>query len=127
MSSAVLTVRPRAIALGRVATGLALASAVVHLLLLDATLGSVVMALMAAACLPCAVHLWRNPTGAVWRFTAFVDAVMLVAHLQMLTDPSGGHEHMHSGATGSGTLMWLGLGLVTAQLALAGAAALRRP
>ena len=127
MTTAVLTPPPRAVALGRAAAGLAVTSALVHLLLLDASLGSVVMVLMAAACLPCAWHLWRNPTGSVWRFTAFVDAVMLIAHLQMLTDPSGGHEHMHSGATGSGTLMWLGLGLVTAQLALAGAAALRRP
>ncbi|MCZ2804831.1 hypothetical protein O2W18_06960 [Modestobacter sp. VKM Ac-2983] len=123
MSSAVLVARPRALALGRVAAGLAVASAGVHLLLVDGSLGSVVMVLMAAACLPCAWHLWRSPSGSVWRFTALVDAAMLVLHAQMLGESSG-HAH-HGGASPS--LMWLGLALVGGQLALAGAAALRRP
>ncbi|MCZ2817926.1 hypothetical protein [Modestobacter sp. VKM Ac-2984] len=123
MTAAVLTTRPRALALGRVAAGLALASALVHLLLLDSSLGSVAMLGMAAACLPCAWHLWRNPTGPVWRFTALVDAAMLVLHAQMLGESSG-HAH-HGGASPS--LMWLGLALVGGQLALAGAAAVRRP
>ncbi|MCZ2849128.1 hypothetical protein [Modestobacter sp. VKM Ac-2978] len=122
MSCAVLVARPRALALGRVAAGLAVASAV-HLLLVDGSLGSVVMVLVAAACLPCAWHLWRHPTGSVWRFTA-LDGAILVLHAHMLGGSA--HQHMHH-AAGLGLLMWLGLGLVGAQLALAGAAALRRP
>ncbi|MEU2349853.1 hypothetical protein [Modestobacter sp. NPDC049651] len=107
----------------------ALGSAVVHLLLLDSSsLGSLLMVAMAAACLPCAWHLWRFPTASVWRLTALVDAAMLVVHLQMLGD-SGDHAMngmSHGSSTGS--LMWLGLGLVGVQLALAGGAALtRRP
>ena len=44
--------------LGRVARGLAVGSAAVHLLQVDATsLGSVAMVGMALACLPCAWHL----------------------------------------------------------------------
>jgi hypothetical protein len=126
VTTAVVAVRPRALVLGRGAAALALASAAVHLLLLDAgSLGSVAMVLMAAACLPCAWHLWRSPTGSVWRATAMVDAAMLVLHAQMLGTTEGTMPGMaHPG--GPGGLMWLGLGLVTAQLALAGLAALRR-
>jgi len=124
MTTAVLAPPPRAVALGRAAAGLAVTSALVHLLLLDASLGSVVMVLMAAACLPCAWHLWRNPTGSVWRFTALVDGAMLVLHGQLLSGSSG-HEHMHSAAAPP-SLMWLGLALISGQLALAAAAAFRR-
>ena len=121
----VLLAPPRALALGRVAAGLAVASAVVHLLLLDAgSLSSLAMVAMAAVCLPCAVHLWRSPSASVWRFTALVDATMLVVHLQMLEEPA---MDMPGMAHGPDPLMWLGLGLVVAQLALAGVAALRRP
>ncbi|MGY1841777.1 MULTISPECIES: hypothetical protein [unclassified Modestobacter] len=124
MTTAVVA-RPRAIALGRVAALAAVASAAVHLLLLDGSLGSLVMVGMAAACLPCAWRLWRNPTGSVWRFTALVDAAMLVLHAQLLGGSSG-HALMHH-AAGPGALMWLGLGLVGAQLMLAGLAVVRRP
>jgi hypothetical protein len=111
------------VGLGRVAAVLAVASAGVHLLLLDAaSLGSLVMVAMAAACLPCAWHLWRSPTAAVWGTTAAIDATMLVLHAQMLA-PAAGHAH-HGGGTGS--LMWLGLALVAVQLGIAGTAALRR-
>ena len=123
MTTAAVAVRSGALALGRAAAVLALCSALVHLLLLDAgSMGSVVMVGMAAACLPCAWHLWRSPTGSVWRVTAGVDAAMLVLHVQLL----GSGEHMH-GAAAPSSLMWLGLALVSGQLVLAGAAALRRP
>jgi hypothetical protein len=61
----------------------------------------------------------------VWRVTALVDAAMLVLHMQLLgtADPMAGMHH--SGAPGG--LMRLGLGLVSAQLALAGVTAVRRP
>ena len=119
MPTAALVTRPRA--LGRAAAVLALASALVHLRVLDAgSLGSAVMVLMALVCLPCGWHLWRSPSAAVWRVTALVDAGMLVLHLQMV----GTAEH--AGRHSPGSLMWLGVGLVAAQLVLAGAAALRR-
>lgn len=121
MTTDLLGALPRAPALGQVAAGLAVASAVVHLLLLDAgTLGSLVMVGMAAACLPCAWQLWHAPTSSVWGMTAAVDAGMLVLHIQMLAQP----HHQHDGF--ACTLMWLGLGLVAGQLALAGTAAVRR-
>ena len=111
------SVRP----LGRAAAVLALGSAVVHLLLVDAgTLGSLAMLAMALVCLPCAWHLWSSPTGSTWATTAGLDAAMLVLHAQMLA-PGAGHAHA-AGATPA--LMWLGLGLVAAQLALAAVAGL---
>lgn len=89
---------------------LALASAAVHLPLLYASsFDSLVMLLMAAACLPCAWHLWRSPSASVWRFTAVADAAMLALHLQM---PGGsGHEMagMDPGGPAGGP-MWFGLG-----------------
>jgi hypothetical protein len=104
--------------LGRAAALLVLASAVVHLLLIDvATLASPAMLGMALVCLPCAWHLWGDATAGVWRLTAGMDAGMLLLHAQMLA-PQPGHQH------GTPALMWLGLGLVAAQLALAGVAAL---
>ena len=121
---AALGALPRAVVLGRVAAALAACSAAVHLLLLDtAELGSLLMVLMALACLPCAWHLWRHPTLAVWGTTAVVDATMLLLHAQML---AGVTHHAHGAASATGTLMWTGFGLVTSQLVLAGAAALRR-
>jgi hypothetical protein len=115
----------RALTLGRAAALVAVASAAVHLALLDpSSLTSLLMVAMAAVCLPCAWHQWRSPTPAVWRATATVDAVMLVAHVQMLGGGgAGAHAHLH---TGPSPLMWLGLGLVGGQLALAGAALLHR-
>ena len=74
-------------ALARAAALLAVASAGVHLLLVSSTsLGSAVMAAMALACLPCAWHLWRSPSGSVWALTALVDAGMLAVHAPMLAD-----------------------------------------
>jgi hypothetical protein len=105
----------------RAAAVLAVTSAGVHLLLVSSSsLGTAVMAAMALACLPCAWHLWRSPSGAVWAMTAGVDAGMLAVHAPMLATPS------HHGAGTPTALMWLGVGLVVAQLALAAAAALRR-
>jgi hypothetical protein len=116
---AVLLVPPGGRALGRAAALLALGSAAVHLTLTDASaLGSLAMLGMALACLPCAWHLWRHPSSGAWAVTATVDAAMLVLHLQMLA-PAGGHVH-----SSPDPLMWLGLGLVAAQLATAALAGL---
>jgi hypothetical protein len=107
---------------GRAAAALALASAAVHLLVLDETaLGSLVMAAMALACLPCAWHLWRGPTLATWGMTAALDAGMLALHAQLMTAPSHGHQTGQS----PGWLMWLGACLLALQLAAAGLAARR--
>ncbi|NYJ03958.1 hypothetical protein [Petropleomorpha daqingensis] len=121
LDDAPLVALSRAAVLGRLTAVLGLASAAVHILVLDtAELGSLVMVGMAAVCLPCAWHLWRHPTPAVWATTATLDAAMLLLHAQMLaamTHHSAAHPH---------GLMWTGLALVTSQLVLAGAAALRR-
>ncbi len=124
--AAALHARPHPLLLGRTAALLALGSAAVHLLLVDlGTLGSLAMLGMALVCLPCAWHLWHSPTGGTWAATAGLDAAMLVLHAQMLA-PAAGHAHA---AHSPGRLMWLGLGLVAGQLALAavaGLVALRR-
>jgi hypothetical protein len=119
----------RAAALGRAAAGMALASAVIHVLLLDTTsLGSLVMVGAALACLPCAWHLWRRPTAAVWGTTAAVDGAMLLLHGQMVATSAGAAHAMPGMAHGTGptALMWLGFGLVLSQLGCAGIAVLRR-
>jgi hypothetical protein len=109
-------------ALGRPAAVLAAGSAAVHLLLVDATsLGSLAMVGLALLCLPCAWHLWRSPSGRVWALAAGMDVAMLAVHVQLL----GGSGHAAHGGPPS-ALGWLGLGLVTGQLVLAGCAALRR-
>ena len=123
MTAAVVPTPGVRLGLGRVAAVLAVLSAGLHLLLLDAaSLGSLVMGAMAAACLPCAWHLWRSPTASVWGATAAIDATMLVLHAQLL---AGTSAHSHGAAT-DGSLMWLGLALVAVELGVAGAAALRR-
>jgi hypothetical protein len=107
--------------LGRTAALLALGSATVHLLLVDVgTLGSLALLCMALACLPCAWHLWRTPTGSTWATTAGLDAAMLTLHAQLLA-PAPGSDHL---AHHPVVLMWSALGLVTAQLLLAGVAGL---
>jgi hypothetical protein len=107
---------------GRAAAVLAVASAVVHLLqVTSTTLGSLAMAGMALACLPCARYLWRTPTASVWRLTAALDAGMLPLHATLVAG-----EGVHSGhATSGAELRWLGLALIVGQLCMA-AAALRR-
>jgi hypothetical protein len=121
-----------ALLLGRSAAVLALGSAAVHLLLLDASsTGSLAMAGMALACLPCAWHLWRSPSPGVWAMTAAVDGGMALVHSQMLSSALGTAPTMAGmAATRHGgpavAMMWLGLGLVCAQLALAGTATLQR-
>ena len=107
--------------LARAAAVLALASAGVHLLLVSSSsLGTAVMAAMAIACLPCAWHLWRSPSGAVWAMTALVDAGMLALHAPTAATP------IHHGTGPAHSLMWLGVGLIAAQLTLAAVAAFRR-
>lgn len=113
--------RPRALALGRPAAALTGASAVAHVL--QATTGSLaalVMAAMAVACGPCAWHLWRSPTASAWRLTALLDVTMLVLHVQ----PAAAAGHVHDGSSAGG-LMWTGLALVTASLALSAVALTR--
>lgn len=117
--AAVLPGRTLVRSLGRTAALLALGSAAAHLLLVDAgTLGSLAMLGMALVCLPCAWHLWRTPTANTWAATAGLDAAMLALHAQMLAPAS---SHVHAAPQPA---MWLGLGLVAAQLALAAAAGL---
>jgi hypothetical protein len=121
VTTALPVARPGALALGRVAAALVAASGVVHVLQADtASLGGLLMPAMALACLPCAWHLWRAPTGSVWAMTAALDTGMLLLHATVM---AGGGMHMAHHA-GPGTLVWAGLVLACAQLALAGLAAL---
>jgi hypothetical protein len=76
------------------------------------------MLAMALACLPCAWHLWRSPTAAVWGMTAALDVAMLAVHAQLAVGASG---HAHHGAP-----VWPALALVGGQLMVAGIATLRR-
>ena len=104
---------------GGVGAVLAVASALVHVLQADASsLGSVAMLGMALACLPCAWHLWRSPTAAVWGMTAALDVAMLAVHAQLVAGASG---HAHHGAP-----VWPALALVGSQLVVAGIATFRR-
>ena len=123
MTTALPVARPGALAPGRVAAVLVLASAVVHVLQTDAgSLGGLLMPLMALACLPCAWHLWRAPTAAVWGTTAVLDTGMLLVHATLM---AGGGAGMHSHTAGAGGVgAWAGPVLACAQLALAGGQAL---
>jgi hypothetical protein len=122
VTTALPVARPGALALGRVAAVLVATSAVVHVLQADAaSLGGLLMPVLALACLPCAWHLWRAPTAAVWGMTAALDAGMLLVHATVM---AGGGTGMHDGAAGPGALVRAGLVLAGAQLALAAVAAL---
>jgi hypothetical protein len=105
--------------LGRIAAVVALASAVVHVLsVTTSSLGSLAMAGMALACLPCAWHLWRAPTVSVWALTALLDLGMVALHAPMGVTASG---HIHGVAAGhvhGARPMWLALALVAGSLVL---------
>jgi hypothetical protein len=80
---------------GRLAAGLALASASLHVLSVTMfSTGSFVMVAMALLCLPCAWHLWNSPTASVWLITALLDLGMLGVHAGMvLSVPDHGADH----------------------------------
>ena len=121
MTTTVPVTRPGAFGLGRVAAVLVAASAVVHVLRADAaSLAGLLMPVMALACLPCAWHLWRAPTGRVWALTAALDTGMLLVHATAMAGAGMVMRH-HAGP---GTLVWAGLALAGVQLALAAVATL---
>jgi hypothetical protein len=110
--------------LGRIAAVLAIVSAGVHLMLLDASsLGSLAMLGMALVCLPCAWHLWRSPTPGVWGTTAALDVGMLLVHAQMLAGTPSMPGMAHGGES---SLVVVGLAVVATQLVLAATAGLLR-
>ncbi|MEX5720506.1 hypothetical protein [Geodermatophilus maliterrae] len=57
-------------------------------------------ALLAAACLACAVHLWRRPGRAAWAAHVVLTTAMLAVHPPVLT------AHLHHAATGP--VAWAG-------------------
>jgi hypothetical protein len=79
--------------LARSAAGAAAGCAAVHALGLLAAPhpGS---ALLSAACLLCAVHLWRRPGRAAWALHVVLTTAMLAFHPPVLG------AHVHSAATG---------------------------
>ncbi|SDY77068.1 hypothetical protein SAMN05660209_03666 [Geodermatophilus africanus] len=52
-------------------------------------------ALLSAACLLCAVHLWRRPGRAAWALHVVLTTAMLAAHPPVLG------AHVHTTATGA--------------------------
>ncbi|MGY1692817.1 hypothetical protein [Geodermatophilus sp. SYSU D01105] len=110
MTTVVVPGRPRSTSwagagpAGRGAALLALASAAVHLTgVSTASLSSLAMAGMALACLPCAWHLWRAPSPAVWATTVGLDLGMLAVHAPAASG-DGGHAH---GAALPAAGLWL--------------------
>jgi hypothetical protein len=87
--------------LARSAAGAAAGCAAVHGLDLLAAphLGG---ALLSAACLLCAVHLWRRPGWAAWALHVVLTTAMLAAHPPVL----GAHVH----PTATGPAEWAGPG-----------------
>ncbi|WP_020660014.1 hypothetical protein [Amycolatopsis benzoatilytica] len=55
-------------------------------------------AVMAALCLPCAVHLWRRGSRRAWAMAAFGAVGMVAAHLALLVHSPGGSPHHHFAA-----------------------------
>ncbi|MFL6097029.1 MAG: hypothetical protein ACJ71Y_16380 [Blastococcus sp.] len=79
-----------------------------------------VLLAMAAGCLPCVRGLWLGPTPRVWAMTGAMYAVMVLAHLVLLS-PSAAASGLHHGASGptwTDVGMWGGLALAVVQLAL---------
>lgn len=58
------------------------------------------MALLSAACLLCAAHLWRRPSGAAWAAHVVLTTAMLVAHPPTLA--AGAHH------AATGLVAWAG-------------------
>ena len=114
---------PRFVA--RSAAGAAAGCAAVHGLTLVAAPypAAAGTALLAAACLLCAVHLWRQPSRAAWAGHVVLTTAMLAAH------PPGAAAH-HAG---TGLAAWAGpvaglLAVVALLLAaVRGCGVLRRP
>ena len=88
---------PRFLAHG--AAGAAAGCAAVHGSALVAT-PHAGMALLSAACLLCAVHLWHRPSRAAWATHVVLTTAMLVAHPPVL----GGHVH----SAPTGVAAWAG-------------------
>ncbi|MGY1840217.1 MULTISPECIES: hypothetical protein [unclassified Modestobacter] len=118
----IVTAHPAGTVTARIGALIALASAVVHVVSLDASMASLAVAGMALACLPCAWHLWRAPTPGLWGTVVGVDLAMLAAHAPMVLAGGGhqtggaAHSGMGHGSTGPGEL--LGFLLPTASLLL---------
>jgi hypothetical protein len=79
--------------LARSAAGAAAGCAAVHGLALVAV-PRTGMALLSAACLLCAVHLWRRPTGSAWAAHVVLTTAMLAVHPPVVSG------HVHPAATG---------------------------
>lgn len=79
--------------LRRAAAVLAGASVAAHLLMLGRGSASagLLMAGMAALCLPCAVHLWRSAALRAWAAVGAMNAGMLIVHSSMMRAAAGGH------------------------------------
>jgi hypothetical protein len=89
---------------GRWAAAAAAAAGAAHLAMVPgggwmAALG----AAMAAACLPCAWHLWRRPSLGAARTVIGMSLAMVLVHGALLLSggPGGGHAHAHHPSAGT--------------------------
>ncbi|MEB3370117.1 hypothetical protein [Saccharopolyspora mangrovi] len=102
--------------MGKLAAVLAINCVTAHVPLVAGHVGthpasSLVMAALSAACLPCAVHLWRGPRLRTWITAGALAASMLAVHLIAMIPVAGDHApgyHGHGndghGDHGSGML-----------------------
>ncbi|MBO0680286.1 hypothetical protein JRC04_22705 [Mycolicibacterium sp. S2-37] len=106
-------------ALGRrLYAGLAACSAGVHAALLGHAGGAVAAALLAvmiAACLWCAWHLWQRGTLAAWLTVALMSLAMLAVHT-----PMPAHHHAPAGAAPVPALMAAAMALAAVEVVIAG-------
>lgn len=95
---------------------------------------TVLMVVLAAACLPCAVHIWRySRVGALHQVAGAAAAMAGLHAFLLLGSGSAGHSHAHVPASSAahadaagGLLLVIALELVTALLAASLVARLRR-
>lgn len=117
----------RAFLLRRTAAAAGLVSAGLHLTMVDhgSWVWSLVLLIMAVACVPCALHLWCRETTRSWLLIGTMNAAMLVAHLGMVMTahqggrPAVGMDHAVAGHTG-GTLFLLATAVAAGEVLLAG-------
>ncbi|WZH51234.1 MAG: hypothetical protein PIR53_14565 [Nocardioides alkalitolerans] len=114
---------PDPVAIRRVAAGGALLAAAGHLGVAAVApgAGTLVMLLMAAACLPCALHLWTHGDRRTWWTLGACAGLMVLVHSVLMAGHAhGGHDPaaVGAGAATAHALMWALTWLETAVAAV---------
>lgn len=86
----------------RTAALLAVASALMHLLMLGhgSIVWGLIMATMALVCFPCAGHLWRFGSRKLWLTIGVMNAAMVAVHAWLLVSADVSH-HQHDATAGA--------------------------